>query len=130
MLKSLFHIWLSMIVVLNSMVFSVIQMDYVLNKEYIAENLCINRDKPELHCDGKCFLAEKLKEAQDQQEQQPGSIDVSRDFGLYILQENHFGFQQLTIPPFSNTSFYQRGKYYNTTTDIFHPPQDAVSPLV
>ncbi|GGF45557.1 hypothetical protein GCM10011339_37550 [Echinicola rosea] len=119
-----------MIIVLNSMVFSVIQMDYVLNKEYIAENLCINRDKPEMNCDGKCFLAEKLQEAQDQKEQQPGGIDFSRDFGIYILQDNHFGFQQTPIPLNLPKAFYQGGKYFNTTTDIFHPPKDAFSHMV
>ncbi|WP_229239682.1 hypothetical protein [Echinicola soli] len=113
-----------MIIVLNSMIFSVIQMDYVLNKEYIAENLCINRDKPEMHCDGKCFLAEKLKEAQDQKEQQPGGIDFSRDFGIYILQENHFGFQGLKIPNNLPIAFYQGGNCFHTSTDIFHPPKN------
>lgn len=35
--------------------------DYLLNKEYIAKVLCINRDKPEMHCNGKCHLAKQLK---------------------------------------------------------------------
>ena len=27
---------------------------YEVNKDYIAKNLCINRNKPELKCCGKC----------------------------------------------------------------------------
>ncbi|AWW29316.1 hypothetical protein DN752_03695 [Echinicola strongylocentroti] len=122
MLKSLFHIWLSMIVVLNSMVFSVIQMDYALNKEYIAENFCINKDKPMMNCDGKCFLAEKLKEAQDQKEQQPGSIDFSRDFGIFILQESAIAFQKSPIPLETPLAYYQPRTGTNIQSDIFHPP--------
>lgn len=40
---------------------------FELNRGYIADNLCENRDKPLLHCDGQCYLAKKLKEADDQQ---------------------------------------------------------------
>ncbi|MBK7036630.1 MAG: hypothetical protein IPH42_09875 [Bacteroidetes bacterium] len=29
---------------------------YYLNKDYIKENLCINQAKPEMDCEGKCFL--------------------------------------------------------------------------
>lgn len=36
---------------------------FELNKKYIVDNLCINRTKPWLHCDGKCYLMKKLKQA-------------------------------------------------------------------
>lgn len=35
---------------------------YSFNKTYIASVLCTNKDKPELHCEGKCFMDIKLKE--------------------------------------------------------------------
>jgi hypothetical protein len=38
---------------------------YQLNKDYIARVLCENRDRPELHCDGQCYLAKRLKAQQD-----------------------------------------------------------------
>ena len=31
----------------------VIVMSFTLNRAYIAKNLCENRNRPELHCDGK-----------------------------------------------------------------------------
>lgn len=33
---------------------------WLANRAYIAATLCENRDKPQLHCDGKCYLAKKL----------------------------------------------------------------------
>lgn len=39
-------------------------------KDYIAENLCINKLKPYLHCNGKCYLFQKLKEAEQKQRDQ------------------------------------------------------------
>lgn len=34
---------------------------YQLNKEYIAKNLCENRDKPKMNCCGKCYLKKQLR---------------------------------------------------------------------
>lgn len=39
-----------------------------LNQEYIARVLCINRDKPQLKCNGRCHLRKELK-AQEEREQ-------------------------------------------------------------
>jgi hypothetical protein len=36
--------------------------EYAINKSYIAENLCINKDIPEDTCDGKCYLHDKIAE--------------------------------------------------------------------
>lgn len=38
---------------------------YEANKNYITENFCINKDKPELNCCGKCHLRKELKKVDD-----------------------------------------------------------------
>ncbi|MCE2743888.1 MAG: hypothetical protein LW701_10015 [Fluviicola sp.] len=50
----------------------IIYTDYIINKEYIANNLCINKSKPILKCNGKCHLAKQLKK-QDQKENKSSS---------------------------------------------------------
>ena len=47
---------------------------YQINKTYIARVLCENRDKPILNCNGKCFLAKKLKEQQDKKDKETGEF--------------------------------------------------------
>ena len=42
-----------------------------LNRDYVARVLCINRDKPALHCNGKCHLAKQLRAADAAEQQQP-----------------------------------------------------------
>jgi len=34
--------------------------EYVIDQDYIAEFLCINKDKVELQCNGKCYLMQQL----------------------------------------------------------------------
>ena len=41
---------------------------YRINQDYIAKNLCVNRDKPMMNCNGQCFLAKKLKAAEDKEQ--------------------------------------------------------------
>ncbi|MFZ4545431.1 MAG: hypothetical protein ACOYOA_15365, partial [Saprospiraceae bacterium] len=43
---------------------------YECNKDYIAKNLCENRDRPDLKCHGKCKLM-KLMEKERQKEKFP-----------------------------------------------------------
>lgn len=38
-------------------------LDYVLNYHYIATELCENKNKPELECNGKCHLKKELAKA-------------------------------------------------------------------
>ena len=36
-------------------------IDYAFNKDYIAENLCENKEKPKLKCEGKCHLKKEVE---------------------------------------------------------------------
>ena len=36
---------------------------WMANRNYIAANICENRARPQLHCDGKCYLRKKLAAA-------------------------------------------------------------------
>jgi hypothetical protein len=36
-------------------------VEYAVNKQYIAEQLCENIDRPELNCLGQCYLNDRLE---------------------------------------------------------------------
>ncbi len=40
---------------------------YQVNKAYIASKLCENRNRPWLHCNGKCYLIKKIRQAEEKQ---------------------------------------------------------------
>lgn len=46
-------------------------VEYVVNYDYIVNVLCENKDKPEMHCDGKCYLAKLLAEESEQSDKNP-----------------------------------------------------------
>ncbi len=40
-------------------------LDYAINYNYISKVLCKNKDKPKMHCNGKCQLMKNLAKAAD-----------------------------------------------------------------
>lgn len=68
MLRSIFHIALAALIFLNGLGYSLIQAEFLLNREEIVALFCINKEKPELACEGKCELERRLGEAQDNEE--------------------------------------------------------------
>jgi hypothetical protein len=46
----------------NSMMYAL----YGVDKEVFVQMFCVNKDRPELHCDGKCELS-KMLDAKDQE---------------------------------------------------------------
>lgn len=78
-------LFLLLLVSFKTLVVPFVYLDFELRKEYIISNLCENRFKPQLHCDGKCYLAKQLqKVAEDnaRQETQKQSDTVKK-----MLQE-------------------------------------------
>src|SRR5690606_25919982 len=60
---------------------------FELNREYIADNLCENRDQPQLHCDGHCYLAKKLKEADGQQKKSEKEAQKNPYHPAFIMEK-------------------------------------------
>ena len=91
------------------------------NQTYIAKELCENKDKPEMHCNGKCYLMKKLKQAQDKEQKQERQSQKTQIqdavvvtpmvFKQYALAET-----KLHIPA-------SMGMLQSIKNSIFHPPQ-------
>ena len=46
-------------------------IDYIIHYKYISQELCINKDKPELHCNGKCHLKKEIKKVLGDESKSP-----------------------------------------------------------
>ena len=55
-----------------------IYFHFKANQDFIAEFLCINKDKPELGCHGCCQLKKQMKESSDRQQEQQKIIFVRK----------------------------------------------------
>ena len=100
----------------------VIVAEYYANKKYIAKNQCENRDKPMLHCDGKCCLKKKL--ARESKEQAPSPRNNKSEQVVTLFFSN----QKIELKPFTFTT--DRSEYFSYNDlhtasfhhAVFHPP--------
>lgn len=94
---------------------------FELNRDYIAAELCVNKSKPELNCNGRCFLAEKLKKAAEKEKKQEKELQKSCFQEASIASNKSFYFHTELID-IINTPEAQFSTVLKTTS-VFQPPQ-------
>lgn len=94
---------------------------FEMNRDYIAKELCINKNKPELHCNGKCYLMRKLKQAEEKeqkQEQQLLKVYLQQPAGLLRVVHISYAYAEIAVHIPQST-----GKPLSAVNTVFHPPQ-------
>ncbi len=86
-------------------------VEYVVNYDYIVNELCENRAKPESHCNGKCYLAKQLGE-ESQKEKNPFSNNS--ELQHFIINE---AIAEFTFP--QRAAFVEAVKI-TFSAEIFH----------
>ena len=98
--------------------------DYYINTAMFAEN-CINKDKPQMHCNGKCQLQKKINTENANDRQNPERKNSNLD--EVLSSKTFFASLEIAINPVGEK------KYFITNTGIptdrsfrfFHPPNPA-----
>jgi hypothetical protein len=100
-------------------------VDFKLNQDYIAENLCEKKDEPESCCEGSCQLSKELNKIEESEEQGPLNNDNQKkqkteEFPLFISdikQHEDLNMDEIQILEWKvvpcSSGFY---------SEIFHPP--------
>lgn len=101
-------------------------MEYVVNYDYITKVLCVNKAKPQMHCNGKCHLMKELAKAAEAEK--PLSSD-KKDHAKQAVEELFFQ----EIAPLTTSFFnanrselvtisYRNLYCYEFGGAVFHPP--------
>jgi hypothetical protein len=86
------------------------------------EIFCVNKDKPELKCNGKCHL-KKVVQSQDQGQKTPESIINFKELTLFSAPVETLLFQQKEYIKQKNITNYTNLYSFHKTNDCFHPPR-------
>ena len=98
-------------------------LEYYTFREYIAENLCVNRDNPESCCEGKCYLEKRINEdnRDNRQEKQDPVVNYQRQVEYNLPVRNNLSFyvseyliEFVYIAPLYSSAFCKT---------IFQPPR-------
>lgn len=68
-----FALFLAVLVLLQTFSRELLVVDYQARKAEITQLFCVNKDKPRLHCNGKCHLRKQLGRATDAESKAPGA---------------------------------------------------------
>ena len=122
-MKILGVILLSLITLLQSFSKWIIVADYEFNKEYISKNLCINKEKPKLHCNGKCQLMKKLAEEEKQNSSNSNNPGKEKFQDIVFLESCQFFSPAFSpLPEKKYADHLTVAKYPSPIASIFHPP--------
>jgi hypothetical protein len=99
---------------------------YLINKDYIAQNLCVNKDKPRSCCKGKCHMVKQLQKANPNSEKDPkntGNRIQVKELNEFIL--NSFYHNYLAIINIKYLFYNPLRPEQITCSAIFVPPKPA-----
>lgn len=100
-------------------------VEYVVNYDYIATVLCENKDKPMMHCNGKCHLMKEL--AKNAEEDKPISSNkkvASQEHEVLFFQElKPFAIGYISAQTkLSSAPNYSNNYSYLENKTVFRPP--------
>ncbi|MDR6922856.1 MULTISPECIES: hypothetical protein [Chryseobacterium] len=98
--------------------------EYAVNYDYISKVLCINKSRPEVHCNGKCYLTKELAKTNDTDS---SPLNKTKTSGQKILDTYiPSGITEVITTekiPFFNFSFiYEEAYSFLFLKHIFRPP--------
>ncbi|RKR84148.1 hypothetical protein BDD43_4375 [Mucilaginibacter gracilis] len=100
---------------------------FELNKKYIVSNLCENRNRPYLHCNGKCYFMKKIRQAEENEKKEASKDNLNRLEVSFFHEPFKLSFPEpvlLTgIEQYFPVYTYQYTSRYLST--IFRPPKQA-----
>ncbi len=105
--------------------------NWKINQEIITQKYCVNKDKPMLHCDGKCYLMKKMNQLdlEGKQERQKFPFPtqkleqvetpfISAEFGLDIFSTK-VASSKLKI----SFAYWSNLYHFDFNENCFQPPQ-------
>lgn len=111
---------------LKAGVIPLLYLDFEIRRDYIVANLCENRNRPQLNCNGQCYLAKKIATARQQEQKQAENNFLSRliDFTAETPTHIPFQFEPATYEIWNAPlfSFFSRLSNKDILHQIFHPP--------
>ena len=104
------------------------RFDYISNYDYIVSKLCENKDKPELQCNGKCYLSKMLAKSAQEEEEAPFTSKFGFEFLNVLFLEKHTAFTiGVRYETESSMASHKKPIYSNLYTDIQTPPPKDIA---
>jgi hypothetical protein len=100
-----------------------ISLNFYANQNYLAHNLCENRNKTQAHCNGKCQLQKKLNQEASKDKQNPERKNENSN--EVISSKTFFASLDLPFRTIIKNQYLiaSAGTPVDKSLQFFHPPQ-------
>lgn len=96
---------------------------YEINKQYVADKLCENKNKPQLNCNGKCYLKKQLKKADANSDSNKSTTSNERMDMLECILPESFCISLLFESSLVQSLVSYSNQYcFSYVALVFHPP--------
>lgn len=98
--------------------------EYNMNRNFIVKNLCVNKAKPKLHCNGKCQMMKRLAE-EEKQNSSNSSNGPSKSKLQELVFRNEISKPTLPLLTYVKLRYNEEPpilKHDSPVCSIFHPP--------
>ena len=103
-----------------------VYLGFQLNQEYIAKTFCVNKNRPELHCNGRCYLMSKLKLVNEKEKKQAAKDTLNRMATSFLHKLHTISLQVPIAASITTHSTHYKFTYYSQyIATVFRPPKFA-----
>jgi hypothetical protein len=102
----------------------VIETAFALNRDEIAARFCVNRDRPEAHCNGACELARRLEAQNEREEEREAALlGLALSSTMWLPPAVRLAPPEGAVPARARPE--DEGAVSGPRGDVFHPPRAA-----
>lgn len=94
---------------------------YYIDRDDFIEQFCVNKDKPEMKCNGKCHL-KKVEKETTQKEKTPYNTVQIKEIAPFIVSYFNYSITQLEYEQTQNKCYVNLYSYLSIH-DAFKPPK-------
>jgi len=105
---------------------AIVITNYIVDYDYISQILCINKEEPEMKCNGKCHLTKELNktESSDDNESKNNSR-TNLEIGITYFFNAKEEIQIIQFHSFKKSSFFYTDFYNTPFINSFDKPPRA-----
>ena len=124
-MKRLLAYFLTVLLLLQSFGRELLVLNFAVNQNAIAQQYCVNKARPSLRCNGKCFLAKQLRRAENGPAKSPTN-DLAKVKFEVVAPTGSLGLRPpVWVGRASNLRFAPlAAQFYRAAAlrGVFHPP--------
>ncbi len=126
-MRSFVAIALSLLIGLTSSSHFFVWVVFEVAQPYVEQRWCVNKDRPEMQCHGKCFLHQELQR-QEQQDTGKEPLNIDEALKLTLIASSLAALTAELILPFNMRPVGATlGAGADFVAELFHPPRPVLA---